>query len=118
MKEKKSDNLAYEYWFAGIRALSAGKKWKLHEQLKSGENIYYIEETKLKSLGFLTEKDISAFMKDKPVLHNPCPANKHTQRQYIKDLINSIKKDIHFVKKRIHSAITHPERYNLFKVEE
>ena len=60
MKEKKSDNLAYEYWFAGIRALSAGKKWKLHEQLKSGENIYYIEETKLKSLGFLTEKDISA----------------------------------------------------------
>ena len=26
----------------------------------SGENIYYIEETKLKSLGFLTEKDISA----------------------------------------------------------
>ena len=37
MKEKKSDNLAYEYWFAGIRALSAGKKWKLHEQLKSGD---------------------------------------------------------------------------------
>ncbi len=72
----------------------------------------------IRPMVLIEEKDISAFMKDKPVLHNPCPANKHTQRQYIKDLLNSIKKDIPFVKKRIHSAITHPERYNLFKVEE
>lgn len=66
----------------------------------------------------IEEKDISAFMRDKPVLHNPCPADKHTQRQYVKELIDSVKKDIPFVKKRIHSAITHPERYNLFKIEE
>ncbi len=66
----------------------------------------------------IEEKDISAFMKNKTVLHNPCPADKHTQRQYVKELLDSVKKDIPFVKKRIHSAITHPERYNLFKTEE
>ena len=85
MKEKKSDNLAYEYWFAGIRALSAGKKWKLHEQLKSGENIYYIEETKLKSLGFLTEKDISAL--------NAARTNKGICQEYER----CIEKGIYFV---------------------
>lgn len=63
----------------------------------------------------IEEKDVSAFSKDKPILHNPCPEDKVTQRQYVKDLLNSIKKDIPFVKKRIHSAITNPDRYNLFK---
>lgn len=72
----------------------------------------------IRPMVLIEEKDISAFMRDKPVLHNPCPADKHTQRQYVKELIDSVKKDIPFVKKRIHSAITHPERYNLFKIEE
>ena len=67
---------------------------------------------------FIEEKDVVAYSKDKPVLHNPCPEDKTTQRQYIKDLLNSIKKDIPFVKKRIHSAITNPERYNLFPLKE
>ena len=48
MKEKQSDNLMYEYWFAGIRALSTRKKRKLREELGNAENIYYIEETKMK----------------------------------------------------------------------
>ena len=70
--------------------------------------------TVIRPMLYIEEKDISAFAKDKPILHNPCPADKHTQRQYIKDLINGVKKDIPFVKHRIHSAIVHPERYNLF----
>lgn len=62
----------------------------------------------------LEEKDIISFTKDKPILHNPCPADKTTQREYIKNLLNEIKKDIPFAKKRIHGAITSPDRYNLF----
>jgi len=62
----------------------------------------------------IEEKDVAAFAKDKPILHNPCPADKTTQRQYIKDLLSNVKKDIPFVKKRILGAITSPERYNLF----
>ncbi len=70
--------------------------------------------TLIRPMIYIEEKDIRAFAKDKPILHNACPSDKHTQRQYVKDLINGIKKDIPFVKHRIHGAITHPERYNLF----
>lgn len=70
--------------------------------------------TLIRPMIYVEEKDIAAFAKDKPILHNPCPADKHTQREYVKKLIADIKKDIPFVKRRIHGAITHPERYNLF----
>ena len=52
-------------------------------------------------------------MKDKPVLKNPCPADKHTQREYVKNLLRSIQDDIPFIKKRMLGAVTHPERINL-----
>lgn len=68
----------------------------------------------IRPMVFIEEKDIISFAKDKPILHNPCPADKTTQREYIKNLLNDIKKDIPFVKKRIHGAITSPDRYNLF----
>ena len=71
----------------------------------------------IRPMYLIEEKDIAAFAKTKPVLHNPCPADKTTQRQYIKDLLTNVKKDIPFVKKRIHGAITNPQRYNLFKEE-
>ena len=49
-----------------------------------------------------------------PILHNPCPMNHVTQREYMKNLTMSICKDIPFAKDRMFSAITSPERYNLF----
>lgn len=70
--------------------------------------------TMIRPLIYTEEKDISGEAKNYPVTHNPCPANKHTQRQYVKDLLDSISKDIPFAKKRIHSAIVSPDRYNLF----
>ncbi|MCI5837818.1 MAG: tRNA 2-thiocytidine(32) synthetase TtcA [Christensenellaceae bacterium] len=70
--------------------------------------------TLIRPMLYIEEKDIRAFAKDKPILHNTCPADKHTQRQYIKDMLNDLKKDIPFLKHRIHGAITHPERNNLF----
>lgn len=70
--------------------------------------------TLIRPMIYVEEKDVSAFAKGKPLLHNPCPADKNTRREYIKDLINGIKKDIPFVKRRIHGAITNPDRYNLF----
>lgn len=70
--------------------------------------------TVIRPMIYIPEKDISSFSKTQPILHNPCPADKHTQREYVKKLLNDIRKDIPFAKDRIHSAITHPERYNLF----
>ena len=49
-----------------------------------------------------------------PVMHNPCPANRLTRREYMKDLIKNVCKDIPFARDRIISALISPERYSLF----
>ena len=65
---------------------------------------------------FMQEKDITAYsiQYNLPVVTNPCPADKNTQRQYMKDLVKNICADIPFAKDRIGAAITHYERYNLW----
>ena len=68
----------------------------------------------LRPLILLDEKDIVNISKDMPILKNNCPADHHTQRQYIKNLILNLNKDIFQVKQHILSAIMHPERTNLF----
>ena len=70
--------------------------------------------TLIRPMIFLREKDVAAFAKDKPVLHNPCPANKHTRREDMKDYLAFIRKEIPFAEERVFTALVHPERYNLF----
>ena len=74
----------------------------------------------IRPLLYVEEADIKGVVRryDLPIIFNSCPADKQTKREYIKDLLKDIKKDIPFVKKRIHSALINPYRYNLFdKVE-
>ncbi len=65
---------------------------------------------------YVKEKDIKCYARDEhlPILHNPCPADKHTQRQFMKELLSKIQEDIPFSKDRIFSAISNPDRYNLW----
>ena len=70
--------------------------------------------TLIRPMIYIEEKDIAAYAKDLPTVFNPCPADKHTQREYVKNLIASIKADVPFAKDRILSAICHPERNHLF----
>lgn len=72
------------------------------------------EVTVIRPMIFIEEKDVTAFARNNPVIHNPCPADKHTKRQYVKELIASVKKDVPFAKDRMLSAIYHPERNHLF----
>lgn len=81
------------------------------------EPVTYLTRSKMtviRPMIYIEEKDVAAFSKQNPVIHNPCPADKHTKRQYVKDLIASIKKDVPFAKDRMLSAIYHPERNHLF----
>ncbi len=73
--------------------------------------------TVIRPLVYTDEADVVALARDMqlPVVHNPCPANHHTQREYIKNLIASIRKDVPIARDRMISAITHPERNNLWK---
>jgi len=77
----------------------------------------YMDKTQItviRPLLYLQEKEISSFAKNLPIMQNPCPADKNSKREYIKSLIKTIQKDIPFAKERIFSAITSPNRYNLF----
>lgn len=62
----------------------------------------------------IKEMDIISFSKTLPVVKSCCPANKMTKREYVKDLLRDISKDIPNVRDMVFTALIHPERYNLF----
>ena len=70
--------------------------------------------TVIRPLILTDEKDIISVAKTLPVKKSSCPVDKQTKREYAKDLIKNIQKDIPFAKDRLFSALIHPERYNLF----
>ena len=51
------EEMEYEYWLAGIQGISSKKKYLLRERMKTGRAVYYIEETQLAGLDFLSEKE-------------------------------------------------------------
>lgn len=59
------------------------------------------------------EDDILDVSKEMPVIKNLCPADKHTERERTKQLIQNITNRSPNAKKNILSAILHRERYNL-----
>lgn len=70
--------------------------------------------TVIRPLIYTKEKNIRAYAESLPVLKNPCPMDKNTKREYMKNLLTTIQKDIPFVRERLHSAIISSDRYNLF----
>ncbi|MBE5738570.1 MAG: tRNA 2-thiocytidine(32) synthetase TtcA [Clostridiales bacterium] len=70
--------------------------------------------TVIRPLILTDEKYIKSVAKSLPVQKSKCPVDRLTKREYVKDVIKDIQKEIPFVKDRIFSALTHPERYNLF----
>ncbi|MBR1867827.1 MAG: tRNA 2-thiocytidine(32) synthetase TtcA [Clostridia bacterium] len=81
--------------------------------------ITYLEKADIaiiRPMIYLREKDIAGFSKNNPIIHNPCPADKHTNRQFVKDKLKEMEKHIPDLRKNVLSAIIHPERANLFGV--
>lgn len=70
--------------------------------------------TVIRPLIYCDEQEIIKVSKDFPVLFNPCPANKHTERENAKELLASLNKIYPDCKEKIFSAIIHPDRYNLY----
>ena len=68
----------------------------------------------IRPMVLIFEKEIIEASKEMPVLHNNCPADKHTKREYFKQLINNLSKENSHLKQHILSAILSSERYNLF----
>ncbi|MBQ7373581.1 MAG: tRNA 2-thiocytidine(32) synthetase TtcA [Clostridia bacterium] len=70
--------------------------------------------TMIRPMIFLREMEIIGFTKDNPIIHNPCPADKNTKREYIKTVLKNLEKDNKKLRENVLGAITHPERNNLF----
>jgi len=70
--------------------------------------------TVIRPMLLVREKDIIRASRDLPIIHNPCPADKHTQREYVKDLLKNISHDVPKLHEKVLSAIIHPDRYHLF----
>lgn len=77
----------------------------------------YLDRTALtliRPMLYLGESDIVGYSKDLPIIKSKCPADKNTKREYVKDLIKTIGKDLPNVREMLFTALTHPERYSLF----
>lgn len=65
---------------------------------------------------YVCEKDIIGTVNklNLPIVKNPCPANGHTQRQYMKDLVKQIKLDIPQAEDNILGALMNVEQLNIW----
>lgn len=70
--------------------------------------------TLIRPMIYLAEKDISGIAKTMPVVHNPCPANKHTERESMKQLLKDLSQKYPDLSQKFANAIMHPDRYNLW----
>ncbi len=71
--------------------------------------------TLIRPMIFLSESDVTSYSKNNlPIVDSCCPANNNTKREYVKGIISTISKDIPNVREMMFTALTHPDRYNLF----
>ena len=70
--------------------------------------------TLIRPMVMVKEMDIISFSKTLPIVKSCCPANKFTKREYVKEVIKNISKDIPNIRDMMFTALVHPERYNLF----
>ena len=70
--------------------------------------------TLIRPMIMIRESDVKTYSKNLPIVDSCCPANKFTKREYVKSAVKDITKEIPNVREIMFTAITHPERYNLF----
>ena len=69
--------------------------------------------TVIRPLILIFENETTNLTKRLPVFFNDCPADKHTQREFVKNYIASLEKDIKDIHEHVLSALIHPDRNNL-----
>ena len=74
------------------------------------EPVTYLDRTgvtQIRPLLYISEQSVSNFAQrvSLPVVENPCPADKHTKRQEIKELIRQLKKRNPFVEANIMKSV-------------
>lgn len=71
--------------------------------------------TVIRPLLYVKEHEIVSFSKDKPILKNPCPVDKFTQREEVKKTIKELSQKYPLLKDNVFSALVDDKRHNLIK---
>lgn len=82
--------------------------------------VTYLERKQIsviRPLVYIDEKEILGHAKKYtlPIIPSPCPACGHTKRQYVKELIKTVQKDVPDIKDRLLGCITNAEQVNLWE---
>ena len=82
----------------------------------------FLDRTKItviRPLLLISEQEIKDYvsLENLPIVKNLCPADHHTQRETLKNLVNELDSRFPKCKENIFNAITSPNRYNLWKEE-
>lgn len=89
-----------------------------HEgRLNTFQPVSYMSRSKvtlIRPMIYIAERDITSFAVDLPIVHNPCPANKHTEREAMKQILHDLGNTYPGISEKFANAIMHPERYNLW----
>ncbi len=64
---------------------------------------------------YVKEHVIKSFTKDKPILKNPCPVDKFTQREEVKKTIEELSSKYPLLKDNVFNALVNDDRHNLIK---
>ena len=73
-----------------------------------------IDLTLIRPMVMNKEVDVVSYSKTLPVVKSCCPANKETKREYVKNAISHIGNEVPNIRDMVFTALTHPDRYNLF----
>ena len=71
--------------------------------------------TVIRPLIYVKEHEILSFSKDKPILKNPCPVDKFTQREEVKNTIKELSQKYPLLKDNVFNALVDDKRHNLIK---
>ena len=87
-------------------------------RLSTFQPVTYLSKADLsviRPLIYVKEHEILSFSKDKPILKNPCPVDKFTQREAIKETVKKLSQEYPLLKDNVFNALVDDKRHNLIK---
>jgi tRNA(Ile)-lysidine synthase TilS/MesJ len=87
-------------------------------RLSTFQPVTYLSKADLsviRPLIYVKEHEILSFSKDKPILKNPCPVDKFTQREAIKETVKNLSQEYPLLKDNVFNALVDDKRHNLIK---
>ena len=95
-----------------LSMLYEGRLSTIHPIMTSDEGNIKV----IRPMIYVNEGDVRGAVKRHhiPTFANPCPHDKHTEREHMNEIVSTIQSHVPNARARIKSALLHPERNNLF----